>query len=68
MNNLPIKNVIYSLSENRRKNSHRSNVEELLESVGGDLFQRHVCQPSAGHMKSVKKSKGNANTSTRETA
>lgn len=45
------------------KNSHHSNVDELLESVSGDFFQRHVCQPPVGHMKSVKKSKENTNTS-----
>lgn len=33
-------------------NLHRRDVDELLESVSGDFFQRHVRQPSAGHNKS----------------
>lgn len=49
-----------SLSENRMKknNSHHSNVDELLESVSGDFFQRHVRQPSVGRMKSPRKDQG----------
>lgn len=39
-------------------NSHHSNVDELLESVSGDFFQRHVRQPSVGRTRSPRKDQG----------
>lgn len=44
------------LSENMTQivNLHHSDVDELLESMSGDFFQRHVCQSSVGQMEKFK--------------